>query len=83
MLPCRLYPGYVSIYGAKSINNITAPQGFQFGKVNQIYDNVPGTVSVDQSVLFRNDESIIVAYSGAQYFLIPENKIVLIEDILS
>lgn len=82
-LPARLYPGYLSIYGAKSVNGIVPSGGFQFGRVNQIYDSIPDTVSINQSVMFRSIDSIIVTYSGIQYFILPENKIILIEEILT
>lgn len=83
-LPCRLYPGYASIYGAQSITGIVPKQGgLQFGTIDQIYDNVPGTVSIGQSVLFKYEDCVMVDYQGTQYFLLPEQKIILIENILS
>lgn len=84
MIPGRLYPGFISIYGAPSINGIAASKGLQFGVITQIYSDTPNTVSVDQSVMFKyDDDTIRVTYDGVQYFIIDEAKIVLIENELS
>lgn len=85
MIPARLYPGYISIYGATSTTGIVPKQtGLQFGVISQIYSDTPNTVSVDQSVMFKyDDDTITVDYNGTTYFLIEEQKIVLIENILS
>jgi len=84
MIPARLYNGYLLIYGAPSITGIVPnSSGFQFGLVNQIYDNVSGDVSLNQSIMFRYDDSITVTYDGQQYFLLEEQKVILIENPLS
>lgn len=84
-LPANLYPGYVSIYGAASINGIvTRTSGLQFGLINQIYNSYQNSISVGQSVMFKQDgDTIRLNYGGVDYFLIEEKKIILIENILS
>ena len=84
MIPARLYNGYLLIYGAPSISGIVPNlSGYQFGLVNQIFDNIPGDVSLNQSIMFKYDDSITVTYNGQQYFLLQEQKVILIENPLS
>lgn len=78
MLPCRLYPGQVSIYGAASITGIQSDD-MQFGLVNQMADNSPNSISIGDSVMFRLDRSETVYYGGNAYYLINQNDIKLTE----
>jgi len=82
-LPARLYPGQVAIYGtgSPSITGIVPPsEMFRFGLIDQIWDNMPGTVSVGESVLYNTEDIIAqLVYSNTIYVVIPEEKIILIE----
>jgi hypothetical protein len=81
-LPVRLAQGMVSIYGAnESDNNIKAPKDYRFGIVNETWNNLSTVAAVGQSVLFKIDESVPLNYSNTQYWIVDENKIILIEDI--
>ena len=81
-LPVRLGAGLVSIYGANdSDNNIRAPKEYRFGIINDVWDNGSTVAAVGQSVLFRIDESGPLSYLDQSYWVVDENKIILIEDI--
>ena len=82
VLPVRLYPGQVSIYGAASLTGITSDK-MQFGLINQMADNIPNSVSVGDSVMFRLDKSETIYYGSNTYFLINQNDIKLIEIVVT
>ena len=83
-LPLTLKPNYVSIYGFSSIQGFQKEQPqWQFGLVNQIYDTLPNLVAVGDSVMFLLEDSIPFPYGGIQYYILPETKIVLVEDEVS
>jgi len=79
-LPVRLYPGIVSIYGASSVMGLQT-EGMQFGLVDQIWDDIQGTLSIGQSVMFPIEKSITVTYGNMDFFLVEQNDIKLIEII--
>lgn len=77
-LPVRLFPGQISIYGAASQNGLQSDK-MQFGLVDQMANNVPDTISIGDSVMFRLDRSDTITYGNITYFLIQESDIKLIE----
>lgn len=79
-LPCRLYPGIISVYGAGSVNGLITEK-MQFGLVDQMYDDSPNTISIGDSVMFKLDKAEIVTYGNIVYFLINQSDIKLIETI--
>jgi hypothetical protein len=83
-LPVVLYPGYVSIIGAVSIDTITSSNtDIQFGVVNQVWGSDANMIQVGQSIMFLVSDAIVVTYNSQNYFLLQENKIILIENVLS
>ena len=82
-LSASLYQGYVSIIGGASITGITTNNvDIQFGVIDQIF-TTPQGVSVGDSIMFNIKDTINIAYSGTTYFLLPIQKIILVEIILS
>lgn len=80
-LPVRLNSGIVSIYGSPSIMGIlTNDNNLQFGSINQLPNSIAGSYSVDQSVMFKVSDATVVTYGSIPYFLLPEEKIILIEN---
>lgn len=83
-LPLTLKPNYVSIYGHGSYQGFELQNPLlQFGSVNQIYDTLPNLVAIGDSVMFRLDDSIPFNYNGIQYYILPETKVILVEDPVS
>lgn len=87
MYPATLYPGLVSIYGkgsATGTNGIVATKEiFLFGVVDKTWGGMGEGVIVGQSVLFADgDVTCRVKYDNTIFTIIPENKIILIEDEL-
>jgi hypothetical protein len=83
-LSARLNQGYLSIYGTISLTGISSGTPnpiYQFGLIDQKWDSQPGTTSVGETVMFKTSDSLAVIYQGTQYLLIPEEKIILIEQI--
>jgi len=80
-LPVTISPGYVSLYGAGSFQGIELPgaTSLQFGIVNQLPYQY-GSYQLGQNVLFRVTDADILSYQNQQYFIVPQSKIVLIED---
>lgn len=79
-LPARLYPGYISIYGAGSVNGITrTTDAYQFGVIEQMWPDSEGTLSIGQSVLYKVADTIQVIYDSTTYYLTKETNIILIE----
>lgn len=81
-----LYPGVVSIYGSgnsASIQGFVPPtSNFLFGVVDQTWGSMADVAAVGRSVMFKSEDVIgIIVSSNWPYTLIPENKIILIEDI--
>lgn len=79
-LPVRLYPGIVSIYGTSSATGLQT-NGMQFGLVDQLWDDLQGTLSLGQSVMFPIEKSTLVTYGNMDFFLVEQNDIKLIEII--
>lgn len=78
-LPATLSPGIVSIYGmGVSLGGLRSNKNVQFGIVNQSYSN-PVVSLVGQSVMFNPTYADKVVYVSETYFLVPEDKIILIE----
>ena len=76
----RLAPGLLSIYGRGSIYGFTGQsQGLTFGVINSMSQNISGSYSLGQNVLFYYEGSNSVNYNGTQYWLIDESKIILVE----
>jgi co-chaperonin GroES (HSP10) len=88
-LPARLAPGWISIYGASSTQGIDPKKPvskLQFGQVIQLANDeseMPGTVSPGQSVMFDEDDAKQVKNGSYYYWLLPETKIILIENELT
>lgn len=81
MIPARLFPNYAAIYGSASTQGITYNDpNLQFGIVSQIAGDLPYLVSEGQSVLFRISDSLQITASSYTYFLVEEQKIILVED---
>jgi hypothetical protein len=82
-LPVRLGVGLVSIYGAGSINSIIntgQESGIRYGIVNAMY-NQYGKMSIGQSVMYNmNDVIAPTFYIDAPYFILPEDKVISVED---
>jgi len=51
----------------------------QWGRVNTLFDEFGG-YSLGQNVLFNIDDSDILQYQSVQYFIIPQEKIIAVED---
>lgn len=82
-LPVTLPANTLSIYGHGSINGIVVTSsGYQFGIIDQMYFGAQVSL-VGQSVLFKVSDSIGLTYLSSPYFLVPEENIVLTENILS
>lgn len=80
-LPVRLAEGMISIYGVNQSNNsLKVNKTYRFGKVSKTWDNRSTVAAVGQSVLFKLDDSVPVNYSGTDYWIVEEDKIILIED---
>lgn len=82
-LPVRLGVGLVSIYGAGSINGIIntgQESGIRYGIVNAMY-NQYGKTAIGQSVMYNAEDVIAhTFYVDAPYFILPEDKIISVED---
>lgn len=82
-LPIRLSPGLVSIYGGGSIQDIAfleVNSPIMFGVINQMFE-LYGAVSIGQSVMYnKNDVIAPLFYIDANYYILPENKIIAVED---
>lgn len=86
-VPASLYPGLVSIYGKGSLSGTSTMQPtnetFLFGVVDKTWGGMGEGVTVGQSVLFANEDvTCRIKYDNTIFTIIPENKIILIEDIL-
>lgn len=86
-IPASLYPGLVSIYGKGSTagTNGIVPnkETFLFGVVDKTWGGMGEGVTVGQSVLFADEHvTCRVKYDNTIFTIIPESKIILIEDIL-
>ena len=79
-LPVRLGAGHVSIYGAPSTYGFQTNQPIQFGTINQLYDSVPTSVQLNDSVMFDLNDARQVVYGSIPYFIVPIDKIILIEN---
>jgi hypothetical protein len=78
ILPVRLSPGYVSIYGAASIYGLSGNSNIKFGRV---YQSSPSPLMdiTGKSVMFMEEDSIPISNSGTILTLLPDDKIIFIE----
>ncbi len=76
-----LYPPYDALTLSSSVPDITAvKKGYNFGVVDAVnYANVK--VDVGATVLFRQDDAILVTAGGTDYFIIDEKDIVFKQNI--
>lgn len=79
-LPCKLSNGILSIYGSSSIQGMVANNNMVFGIVNQAYYS-PVIDLIGQSVMFKKEDATPIVFGAFQYYLLPEQKVILIEDI--
>lgn len=81
MIPARLFPNYAAIYGSATTQGISfQDNNLQFGTVSQISGDLPYLVSEGQSVLFKISDSLQITSGLYTYFLVEEQKIILVED---
>lgn len=82
-LPLKLGIGMVSIYGQSSSQDIFDPNengSIVFGTINDMNSQY-GAVSVGQSVMYnKNDVAALVFYIDNEYYVLPENKVIAIEN---
>lgn len=81
-LPIIGHPGLVSIYGPGSATGtagISAPIGFLFGVVDQVWDAGGLPPFVGQSVMFKGEDIVKVLNAGWPYLLIDRDKIKIID----
>lgn len=83
-LPVKLKYGYVSIYGAGSVNEMILPNQsenttFSFGVIDQRFEDQSG-YSVGDSVLYNRNDAIGILYVDTTFYVIPEEKIILLEN---
>ncbi len=84
VLPVRLSPGYVSIYGSGSIHGLfQADQngGLKFGIINQLYDDF-SPVALGNSVMYHKSDAQEVSYYNDVFFIVPTDKIIAVENPL-
>jgi len=84
-LPFNLPVGLVSIYGVGTITGqtgIIAPEGFEFGVVDQVYSG--SVVDVyGKSVMFRQSDKVCtVTYNDWPYVLVEQARLVSTEIIV-
>jgi co-chaperonin GroES (HSP10) len=85
-LPARLAPGWASIYGVNTTQGINSKDtDLQFGQIIQLAngEETVDTVSVGQSVMFRLSDTKQVQYGSYYYYLMEQQKIILIENELT
>lgn len=77
----RLSSGLVSIYGTASIYGYTLPNNsnLTFGVIYEVADSTQNAYSVGQNVLLPYTEAYSIIYQNRTYWLINENKIILVE----
>lgn len=81
-LPVRLSPGIMSIYGASSINGILT-NVMQFGVIDQLSSDIPGSFTIGDSVMFPISKiQDTITYNNISYFLIGETEVKLTENPL-
>lgn len=85
-LAAYLNPGLLVLYGigtAAGATGIIPPsEEFKFGIVDNVGTNPSGAVSAGQSVMFRDKDIVaILSFNNWQYTLLPEDKIILTENI--
>ena len=82
-LPVTLGVGQVSIYGAGSIQSIINTgenSPIRYGIVNQMNSQY-GTVAIGDSVMYNvNDIVAPVFYIDTPFYVLPEDKVIAIED---
>lgn len=82
-LPIALNHGYCSILLQVSPNGISTdePLKFRNGSIDAVIDTGNNLVAVGQYVWFRvNDNTVVVNYDNATYYISRETDIVFIED---
>lgn len=78
-IPANLYVPYIAIILSNTINSINgAPLGYSFGTVVQINYNTVKT-SINESVLFKLSDAIILTLAGNQFYIIDENLLLFTE----
>lgn len=77
----RLSSGFVSIYGTASIYGFVLPNNsdLTFGVIYQLADSGQNSYSVGQNVLLPYKEAYNISYQNQNYWLINQDKIILIE----
>lgn len=84
-LPIKIAVGMVSIYGsgsAQGIFNVNNNLDIQFGLVNGTNAQY-SSVSIGQSVMYDKNDALTVFYIDTPYYIVPEDKIISIEDTLT
>lgn len=72
-----LYPNYLAVTLQDSLPSGfgVIPRGFNFGIVNSVnYANIK--TDVGATVLFKNDDAILVTAGGTDYYLIEEEDLI-------